>query len=73
MRRLSVSIVTGRLKTRTSERRGWMRILAPFAGTVKQFRAWLAKQNRQALIIDLAEYREKKKPASAKAAREKKY
>ena len=49
-----------------------MRILAQFTGTVRDFRRWLAKQNRQVQIIDLAEYREKKKTASAKAAREKK-
>ena len=48
-----------------------MRIPAHFAGTVKQFRAWLAKQNRLAQIIDLAEYWEKRKTASAKAARQK--
>jgi hypothetical protein len=40
-----------------------MRVLTHFTGTVKQFRAWLAKQNRQAQIIDLAEYREKRKTA----------
>lgn len=49
-----------------------MRILAQFTGTVKQFRAWLAKQNRQAQIIDLAEYREKKKTVSKKTATRKK-
>jgi hypothetical protein len=63
----------GRFKTRSSERRErMMRILAQFTGTVRDFRRWLAKQNRQVQIIDLAEYREKKKTASAKAAREKK-
>lgn len=46
-----------------------MRILAQFTGTVKQFRAWLAKQNRQAQIIDLAEYREKKKTAQKRPKR----
>jgi len=60
MKRLFASTVMEHLKTRTSERRERMRILAQFTGTVKQFRAWLAKQNRQIQIIDLAEYREKK-------------
>jgi hypothetical protein len=46
-----------------------MRILAQFTGTVKQFRAWLAKQNRQTQIIDLAEYREKRKTARKRAER----
>lgn len=36
---------------------------------LQQFRAWLAKQNRQAQIIDLAEYREKKKTARKRAER----
>ena len=50
-----------------------MRVLTHFTGTVRDFRRWLAKQNRQAQIIDLAEYREKKKAVSTKVAREKKY
>lgn len=38
-----------------------MRILAQFTGTVRDFRRWLRRQKRQ--VVDLAEYREKKKTA----------
>ena len=48
-----------------------MRVLAQFTGTVRDFRRWLRQQKCQ--VVDLAEYREKKKSASAKAAREKKH
>lgn len=46
-----------------------MKILAHYIGTARQFRFWLRRQKCQ--VVDLAEYREKKKPASAKAARQK--
>ncbi len=48
-----------------------MRVLTHFTGTVRDFRRWLRQQKCQ--VYHLAEYREKKKTASAKAAREKKY
>jgi len=38
-----------------------MKILAHYIGTVRQFRSWLRQQKCQ--VVDLAEYREKKKPA----------
>ena len=46
-----------------------MRVLTHFTGTVRDFRRWLRQQKCQ--VYHLAEYREKKKTASAKAAREK--
>ena len=36
--------------------------IASYAGTVRDFRAWLRKQKHQ--VVDLAEYREKKKTAN---------
>ena len=36
-----------------------MRILAHYTGTVRDFRRWLRQQKCQ--VVDLAEYREKKK------------
>lgn len=38
-----------------------MRVLATYAGTVRDFRAWLAAQ--RANVVSLAGYREKKKTA----------
>lgn len=38
-----------------------MRVIASYSGTVCGFRAWLCNQKSQ--VIDLAEYREKKKTA----------
>lgn len=38
-----------------------MRVLTHFTGTVRDFRRWLRQQKCQ--VVDLAEYREKKKPA----------
>ncbi len=45
-----------------------MRILAQFTGTVRDFRRWLRQQKCQ--VVDLAEYRGKKKDRS-KAAQSK--
>ena len=49
-----------------------MKVIASFVGRNKDFRAWLAA-GMLANVVSLAEYREKKKTASAKAAREKKH
>jgi TusA-related sulfurtransferase len=47
-----------------------MKILAHYIGTVRQFRSWLRQQKCQ--VVDLAEYREKKKTVSKKTATRKK-
>ena len=47
-----------------------MKVIASFVGRNKDFRAWLAA-GMPANVVSLAEYREKKKTASAKAARQK--
>lgn len=37
-----------------------MRTVLRYCGTIREFRAWLRKQKCQ--VVDLAEYREKRKP-----------
>jgi len=42
-----------------------MRLIASYQGKNRDFRAWLAAQKYPGKVVSLAEYREKKKTASA--------